>query len=403
MPAVYNKKCLVYMSTPKDKSIYGIKDCYGCGVCATVCPKKIIDIRLNSSGFYEPAINDIEACTNCGSCLSVCSIKDGNLSVDNGVVASYAAWSNDHEVRHKCSSGGIGYEIGRHLLNDGYKVCAVRYNAQENRAEHYIATNQDELAASMGSKYIQSYTVDGFKAINRKEKNLVIGTPCQIDSLRRYIKRFKVEDNFVLLDFFCHGVPSKLAWDKYLAEIEKTTGKTKNATWRNKTYGWRNSYAVTVEGEKATSSIPYSKGCTYIRLFLNDSCLNKACYDNCKYKYNHSAADIRLGDLWGKKYSTDTKGTSSAIAFTPKGNDILKSIGCTLIEEPFGIVAEGQVKEPAKRSYLFNTIKEMLEDKDITIVDISKLLERDRRKRDLKRRLTNPGKTIKNLLKRFIK
>lgn len=142
---------------------------------------------------------------------------------------------------------------------DGYKVCAVRYNAQENRAEHYIATNEDELAASMGSKYIQSYTVDGFKAINRKEKNLVIGTPCQIDSFRRYIKRFKVEDNFVLVDFFCHGVPSKLGWNKYLADIEKTTGKTQNATWRNKIYGWHNSYAVTVEGEKGTSSIPSTK------------------------------------------------------------------------------------------------------------------------------------------------
>lgn len=391
------------MNTNKPNSIYGTTDCYGCGLCSVVCPKKIIDIKLNESGFYEPTITNIDVCTNCGSCLSVCSIKDNSLSADNGVVASYAAWSNDSEVRRKCSSGGVGYEIGRHLLKDGYKVCAVRYNAQENRAEHYIATNEDELAASMGSKYIQSYTVDGFKAINRKEKNLVIGTPCQIDSFRRYIKRFKVEDNFVLVDFFCHGVPSKLGWNKYLADIEKTTGKTQNATWRNKIYGWHNSYAVTVEGEKGTSSIPLHKGCTYIRLFLSDSCLGKACYDNCKYKYNHSAADIRLGDLWGKKYSADTKGTSGAIAFTQKGDDVLKSIDCTLIGEPFETVAEGQVRQPSKRSHLFSTIKRMLEDKETTIVEIAKLLERDKRKRDLKRRLLNPTKTIKNLLKRFTK
>lgn len=391
------------MDTANPNSIYGIKDCYGCGVCATVCPKKIINIRLNGSGFYEPAINDIEACTNCGSCLSVCSIKDSNVSVDNGVVASYAAWSNDPEVRHKCSSGGVGYEIGRHLLKEGYKVCAVRYNAQENRAEHYIATNEEELAASMGSKYIQSYTVDGFKVVNRKEKNLIIGTPCQIDSFRRYIKRFKVEDNFVLVDFFCHGVPSKLGWDKYLAGIEKTTGKTKKATWRNKDTEWHDSYAVRIDGEKGKSNIRYSQGCTFFYLFLSDSCLGKACYDNCKYKYTHSAADIRLGDLWGKKYSADTKGTSGAVAFTQKGNGILKSIDCILIEESFETVAEGQIKEPVKRKRLFDTLKKMLEDKTVTINDLHKVLMQEAKRKQFIRRIKNPGRTIKNLLKRFIK
>lgn len=391
------------MDTAKPNSIYGIKDCYGCGVCATVCPKKIIDIRLNGSGFYEPAINDIEACTNCGSCLSVCSIKDTNVSVDNGVVASYAAWSNDPDVRHKCSSGGVGYEIGRHLLKEGYKVCAVRYNAQENRAEHYIATNEEELAASKGSKYIQSYTVDGFKAVNRKEKNLIIGTPCQIDSFRRYIKRFKAEDNFVLVDFFCHGVPSKLGWDKYLAEIEKTTGKTKNASWRNKETGWHDSWAVRIEGEKGISNIRYSQGCTFFYLFLSDCCLGKACYDNCKYKYNHSAADIRLGDLWGKKYRADEKGTSGAVAFTLKGNEILKKVNCTLIEEPFEIVAEGQIKEPVKRKRLFYKLKKMLENDKTTIKELHIVLQRERNRRRFMSRVKNPGRTIKNILKRFIK
>lgn len=391
------------MNTNKSNSIYGTTDCYGCGLCSVVCPKKIIDIKLNESGFYEPTITNIDVCTNCGSCLSVCSIKDNSLSADNGVVASYAAWSNDSEVRRKCSSGGVGYEIGRYLIKEGYKACAVRYNAEENRAEHYIAANEEEFAASMGSKYIQSYTVDGFKAVNRKEKNLIIGTPCQIDSFRRYIKRFKVEDNFVLVDFFCHGVPSKLGWDKYLAEVEKSTGKTKNASWRNKETGWHDSWAVRIEGEKGISNIRYSQGCTFFYLFLSDCCLGKACYDNCKYKYNHSAADIRLGDLWGKKYRSDEKGTSGAIAFTQKGNRILKGIDCVLIEEPFEIVAEGQIKEPVKRKRLFYKLKKMLENDKTTIKELHIVLQRERNRRRFMSRVKNPGRTIKNILKRFIK
>ena len=35
-------------------NISNIHDCYGCGVCATVCAKQIISIELNGDGFYEP-------------------------------------------------------------------------------------------------------------------------------------------------------------------------------------------------------------------------------------------------------------------------------------------------------------------------------------------------------------
>lgn len=35
-------------------NISNIHDCYGCGVCAVVCSQKIIEISLNSDGFYEP-------------------------------------------------------------------------------------------------------------------------------------------------------------------------------------------------------------------------------------------------------------------------------------------------------------------------------------------------------------
>lgn len=193
-------------------NIGNIQDCFGCGVCAIACARHIIDLKLNSDGFYEPYITDTSKCTDCGLCINVCSYSHEGLSLKNACIKSYAAWNNDEKVRRKCSSGGVGFEVGRTLIGQGYKVCGVRYNVDNNRAEHYVATIVEELIPSIGSKYIQSYTVDGFKAINRKEKYLVTGTPCQIDSFRRYIQKFRCEDNFVLMDFFCHGVPSMLLW-----------------------------------------------------------------------------------------------------------------------------------------------------------------------------------------------
>lgn len=348
-------------------NISNIHDCYGCGVCAVVCGQKIIEISLNSDGFYEPHITDASKCTNCGLCIDVCAYSHEELSVDNKPLKSYAAWSKEPAVRRKCSSGGVGFEIGRYLINQGYKVCGVRYNVETNRAEHYIATNVEELIPSIGSKYIQSYTVNGFKAINRKEKYLVTGTPCQIDSFRRYIRKFKKEDNFILMDFFCHGVPSMLIWDKYVKWAEAKVGKLTYVSWRNKFTGWHDSWAMSIDGINTAEPEDYnnsynelikerkgklnsrlSQGDMFYRLFLSDACLGKACYEKCKYKYNKSAADIRIGDLWGNVYSKDEKGVSSAITFTAKGNEILKQCHIELTAHPFNIVAEGQMKKNAQ-------------------------------------------------------
>ena len=215
------------------KNIADIKNCYGCGVCATICGKKIISIELNKDGFYEPHVTNIDQCSNCGLCTNVCSFIQKECSSAPTEIKAYAAWSNNNATRKNCSSGGIGFEIGKQLIETGYKVCSVKYNTTLQRAEHYIASNVNELIPSIGSKYIQSYTLNGFKSINRKDKYLVIGTPCQIDSFRRYIKKVKIEDNFILIDFFCHSVPSILAWRKYLHQAQIKTGKVKSVSFLN--------------------------------------------------------------------------------------------------------------------------------------------------------------------------
>lgn len=334
------------------RNINEIKDCYGCGVCTTVCGKKIIGIGLNKEGFYEPRVIDPDRCVGCGLCLDVCSFLQEEPSLRRTEIHSYAAWSKDTVIRRKCSSGGVGFELGRTLIEEDYKVCGVRYDAERARAEHYIATTVKELIPSIGSKYIQSYTVDGFKAINRKEKYLVTGTPCQIDSFRRYIRKFNVEDNFVLMDFFCHGVPSMHLWQKYLQEVEKLTGNVTYVSWRNKLTAWHDSYDLLIRGEKSFYNSRLSQGDRFYRFFLSDACLGKACYERCKYKYDRSAADIRIGDLWGNTYKSNEDGVSAAVAFTEKGNKILCSCGCELIEHPFNVVAEGQMKECPRRPRL---------------------------------------------------
>lgn len=367
-----------------ERAIGSTKYCYGCGVCVASCPKGIISMHLNNNGFYQPIITNVAECVQCGICIKVCAFYHSELAIDLKPLKSWASWSNDILIRHKCSSGGIGFEIGRKLIKKGYKVVGCRYNANEQRAEHYIASNIRELVQSIGSKYIQSYTENAFKQINRTQKYLVTGTPCQIDSFRRMIQLFRCEENFVLMDFYCHSVPSMLLWQTYLKMFKTKIGTVTHASWRNKfDYGWHDSWVMGLDGDDkaicvdqkvsfrdlfverdCTIKSKKSQGDLFYKFFLGDVCIGPQCKKDCKYKYNRSSADVRIGDLWGETYQNNQEGVSALVAFTDQGLNLIKSMtGITLIEHPFEIVAEGQMKKNVERKEISPLVMLMLRHK----------------------------------------
>ena len=348
-------------------NISGIHNCYGCGVCAMSCAKKIIELKLNEEGFYEPYITDESKCTDCGLCREVCAFCHEELASKPTFVDGYGSWSKTPAVRQKCSSGGTGFEIGKYLIESGYEVVGVRYGAIKNNAEHYIAHTKEELVQSMGSKYIPSYTAEAFRKIDRKKKYLVTGTPCQIDSFRRYTKKFRCEDNFVLMDFFCHGVPSMLLWNKYANWAERKVGKLTYVSWRNKFTGWHDSWAMAIDGEKHGDPVNWhdsynllirgkktflnsrlSQGDMFYRMFLSDYCLGKHCYAKCKYKHLNSSADLRIGDMWGDYYKDNEEGVTGLLVLTEKGKILLNELEGTCHFEPQdnSLVTEGQMAVP---------------------------------------------------------
>ena len=328
-----------------------ISNCYGCGVCIKACSKKLINLRINKDGFYYPELSDIESCVECGLCHDVCAYVN-ELSFQEKPICSFAAWSKNDQTRLSATSGGVSFELARHFLSKGYRFCGVRYNPENNRVEHYIAESLDEISLSMGSKYLQSYTPFAFNQINITDKYLVVGTPCQVGSFRRYIQKFKCENNFVLVDFFCHGVPSKLLWDKYLNEHKEGLGKIQTASWRNKEKGWRRSYCISISGDKGTYK-SWNETDDFFAMFLGDACLNAACYDKCKFKYNHSYADIRIGDLRSPKFKNETNGVCAAVAFTEVGDFALREADLYLEELSFNEVAYGQMKTCAEKPWYY--------------------------------------------------
>lgn len=137
----------------------------------------------------------------------------------------------------------------------------------------------------------------------------------------------------------------------------------------------------------------------FYKLFLSDACLGKACYEKCKYKYDKSAADIRIGDLWGKTYEKEEKGVSGAIAFTEKGLEVLNNCNSELIEHPFNTVAEGQIRNCIKLTSTRQIIIQKLQNAQHNIITLKKTINNLYLKRNFKNILKHPRSSIISIIK----
>lgn len=342
------------------KSVAHIEHCYGCGVCAISCGHQAIEMQLDAYGFYRPVV-DAGKCTDCGLCCKNCAYLDDALAEkERKPLEWFAGWSEDAETVASCSSGGVAYELAKKALESGYKVVGVRYDVEKGIAEHMVCASVEELEQTKGSKYLPSYTVDAFAQIKKGEKWMVVGTPCQIDSLRRYVKMRKMEDEVLLVDFYCHGVPSYNMWRKYGVlmlggrDVKGIAFRAKKNYATGEGIDWHDSYVVTSvdgKGEKYQPGLQHHRD-WFGHYFLSDFCLGKQCYEKCKYKMYKSSADIRIGDAWSSAFKDNEKGVSAVLAFTDKGAEMLRALKNVHKEEiELERLCEGQMcvmpKEPA--------------------------------------------------------
>lgn len=294
-----------------------VKNCTGCGACFAACDKKAIAIRVSGDGFYRPQVG--ENCVRCGKCRSVCPAL--TVPRTSKLCDIFAAQAKDDFMLEKASSGGVSPVLARLFSAQGYKLCGVRYDARQGRAEHFIAASFDEFTDAYGSKYLQSYTAEAFrKVISDGGKYFVVGTPCQIAGLRKAAELCRRGGDIFFVDFWCHGVPSLKLWRTFLLAQHLDNGFV-TARWRDKErHGWYNGYCVVLESEKrCIYSKAYLKGELYTRHFIRSSCVNMPCM-NCPFDAEHSAADIRIGDFWSERFAT-SRGVSKVAVLTERGKE----------------------------------------------------------------------------------
>ena len=275
------------------------KECTGCMACYNICPQHCITMIYDEHGESQPKI-DKEKCVNCGLCRKVCP-NNSEIKYNN-IEKAYASWSIDEEDRKTSTSGGIASIFYQNALNNNFKIFGMEFD-ENLELKCKEENNNFEIKKYKGSKYCQSFIGDNYKIIKdylqKNEKVLFIGTPCQISGLNNYLNINKVNtENLITVDLVCHGVPSQ----QYLTEYIKYIEKQKNVKCNKISFRDGEKYMFTLKNDNLTVYSKIREKDLYLTAFQMSLLQRESCM-NCKYAKDIRVSDITIGDFWGIKQS----------------------------------------------------------------------------------------------------
>lgn len=304
--------------------------CTGCEACANICPKACIAMTEDREGFRFPEI-DSSKCIGCDLCERACPVLSPiPIEKTEADVKVYALIHKDDGVRAKSSSGGAFSAIAEYVLEQGGVVFGAAFDEKFD-VRHIGVETVEDLSKLRGSKYVQSWIGDTYRKAKKflQEGRLVFftGTACQTSGLLGYLG--KDYDNLITQDLICHGVPSPLAWRKYIRFREQLErSETEHIFFRDKTHGWHN-WHIAFSFKNGNEYKQNQRDDMMIAAFLQGKCSRKSCYD-CPFKQKCRQADFTLADYWGidkiAPELDDDRGISSVYVNSSKAQRVLDAI-----------------------------------------------------------------------------
>ena len=303
--------------------------CTSCEICSAVCPTNAILMEYKHGQFLP--IIDKEKCTNCGLCFELCpgidlqhiKLKNNHFSVGElfgSYLDIYTAYSKNPKIRENATSGGLITNLIVELIqNKEYDVAFVLdFDTFDGKSARLKATNNvKEIIRCSKSKYIPASAYNVILALAKRDNRryIIVGTPCQISGIKKFIKKFNIsEENILFLGLFCDKTLNfnilRYFEDKYGNSIEKLT----KFDFRNKEKcGWPGDSKLYFDSGKnlVVSRKVRMKLKKYFQLNRCLFCLDKL----------NILSDISFGDCYIKDKS-NLNGESSVIIRTKKGKDI---------------------------------------------------------------------------------
>lgn len=350
-------------------------ECCGCNACGDICPVSAISFETDNEGFWYPKV-DYDKCIHCELCTRICPEINIDALKHNDFhePECYAAENKNLEVVFDSTSGGLFSAFADRMYRDGGFVGGAVFSDDYRSVRQFISPDKSDLPALRSSKYLQS-DLQGFyrqvkEILDRGDKVLVCGCPCQMAGLRSFLR--KPYDTLLVIDFVCLGINSPLVWRRYLDSFEDRYGsKVIYAKAKSKEYGWRNR---TNKIKLADGRVKYEtkhesnfgKGFTGTHAYCRPSCYE------CKFRRFPRISDISLADFWGiEKFDKNLEknlGTSLVLINSEKGKEWFERIKSRLnyIKVPLKYAIEGNpalirdsVKPTIDRDRFFEDVKVM--------------------------------------------
>lgn len=178
--------------------------CIGCGVCAAICPAKILSMAFNEQGNYQPF--ESPGCLDgCSICLALCPFVEGNADKEKigadlfgGGDVNYledlgyfretmVAYNTDDAERIKSASGGAGYSLLQSLLVSGDVDAILAPVPNNNPAKlfQYEVLTGDDLQQARGSVYYPLELSGVLRHVMENEgKYAITALPCVAKAIR---------------------------------------------------------------------------------------------------------------------------------------------------------------------------------------------------------------------------
>jgi len=320
-------------SDSEDKTtLYESKaDCCGCEACTNVCPNGIIEMTADGEGFYYPHITDVSKCVGCNACHYVCPVEHAD-SISSSFTKAYAGWAKKDIDIISSSSGGFAATLADSFLRNDGLVYGVAYTPDFSGAQYIRVSSKEQAELLKTSKYIQARKYDVYHQVKedlKTKKVLFTGLPCDVYALKRFIKD---DSNLYTLSIICHGPTSEMIHQQYCALVEKKLGsKITRFSVRYKKNGQWKPYYIHALGGNDTEYLEQFYNTDYNKAFLY---FKRPSCGNCKFKNNHFAADILVGDYHaasnGSKFWNE-HGVSSIMPLTDRGKEMLQFIDSTFV------------------------------------------------------------------------